>query len=197
MDDEVLGCSSFLQENDPGTLIFYTTKKHAFVDSEMLQKENDDLIKFLGCRHKFLSFDQVNRLDTIAIQDLIVEFENLINEEKPHTILLPNPSYNQDHRVIYEAVLTALRPHDKNHFVKKILLYEQPESFGTLRKVDPFRASYFRSLNIEFKLKALEIYKSQMRKHRSLKNLETIARLRGMQVNMKYAESFEVIRWVD
>ena len=144
-----------------------------------------------------MSFDNVNRLDSVPQQDLILEFENLINEEKPNTVLLTNPSYNQDHRAIYEAMLTALRPHDKNHFVKKIFLYEQPESFGTLRKPVNFKATYYKPLNLEFKLKALEIYRSQMRKHRSLIHLETIARLRGMQCNLDFAESFEIVRWLD
>ena len=50
----------------------------------------------------------------------------LINEIKPDEVYIPHPSYNQDHRVAYESTLTALRPHDLNHFVKRIFVYEQP-----------------------------------------------------------------------
>jgi len=150
MDDEVLGCSSFLQNKNINTIIFYATKKHAFVSTETLVKENDELIEFLGCKKRFMSFEYVNKLDTIPIQDLLNEFEAVLMEEKPLTVLLPTPSYNQDHRIIYEAMLTALRPHDKIPFVKRVLMYEQPESFGTLRKVEPFKASYYRRLAVQY-----------------------------------------------
>jgi N-acetylglucosamine malate deacetylase 1 len=197
MDDEVLGCSSFFQEKNTDKIIFYTTSKHAFVQSETLKKEHEDLIKILGCKFRFMSFDAVNQLDVIPSQKLLNEFENLIMEIKPDTVLLTNPSYNQDHRAIYEAMLTALRPHDKIPFVKKIFLYEQPETFGTLRKVEPFRSTYYRPLNIEFKIEAIKKYHSQIRGHRSEEHIRTIAKLRGMQSNMEYAEAFEIVRWVE
>lgn len=197
LDDEVLGCASFLQERNPETLIFYSTSKHAFVESQVLKKENEHLIEFLGCKSKFMSFDNLNKLDSIPLVQLVNEFEKLLFEEKPQTVILTHPSYNQDHRAIYEAILTALRPHDKIPFIKRVLLYEEPETFGTLRKNESFKPTYFRTLDIDFKLKAIQIYESQMRAYRSLEQVKTIAKLRGMQANMEYAEAFEIVRWID
>ena len=108
MDDEVLGCASFLQEEKIDKVIFYASTKHAIVESETLKEEHADLIDFLECKFRFMSFDAVNQLDTIPNQKLLNEFENLIMEVRPDTVLLANPSYNQDHRAIYEAMLTAL-----------------------------------------------------------------------------------------
>ena len=51
--------------------------------------------------------------------------------------------------------------------------------------------------NIKAKWDALKKYKSQ--KNRSYMNEEfiySLARSRGVQIGTKYAESFEVIRWV-
>ena len=51
--------------------------------------------------------------------------------------------------------------------------------------------------HINTKVKALAEYKSQM--HRSYANEEfirSLARTRGVQINTKYAESFEVIRTI-
>ena len=60
-----------------------------------------------------------------------------------------------------------------NFFVKKILLYEQPETFGTMRKVENFKSNYFRKLDFNFKKKSMEIYNSQIRGHRNIQHLET------------------------
>ena len=198
LDDEVLGCSSFLWTDARNVTILYGTTRHGFfADAGLVMRENLDLTQHLGCKARFLEIGAINRLDNLPIVELIHEFEKVVNEERPDTVLLTNPSYNQDHRTIYEAMLTALRPHDQNHFVKRVLLYEQPETFGTLRKVIPFQPTYYRPLNMEFKIKIVEFYQSQMRGHRSIEHLTAIARLRGMQANMEYAEAFEIVRWVE
>ena len=51
--------------------------------------------------------------------------------------------------------------------------------------------------HIKAKLKALNEYKSQ--KHRNYANEEfirSLARTRGVQIGTKYAETFEIIRWI-
>jgi len=197
MDDEVLSCASFL-EKDPGSIvIFYHNNEHPLFDDNVIQQENRDLISFLGCKTIISSIRAENKLDTIPQVDIISEYEDIICEEKPDIIILPFPSYNQDHRSIYEAALTALRPHDKMHFVKKVLLSEQPETFGTLRKIDFFKPNYFQKLDIERKIKLNKFYKTQLREHRSLDTIRSIAKVRGNQSGYEYAEAFEVLRWVE
>ena len=81
---------------------------------------------------KFLKFDFKlldNKVNSYQLKDLIGEFENTIAKVKPQQIYIPHPSYNQDHRIVYEAALIATRPHDINYFVKQILVYEQPHVF--------------------------------------------------------------------
>ena len=196
LDDEVLGCSSFLQTGGRDITILYGTTRRNFADFELVLEENRNLIEFLDCKSRFLEFTVVNHLDRLPIAELIKDFEEILDEEKPDTVLLANPSYNQDHRAIYEAMLTALRPHDRIHFAKRVLLYEQPETFGTLRKVAPFQPTYYRPLDMDFKIRAMGFYRSQIRGHRSFEHLTAIARLRGMQANIEYAEAFEIARWV-
>ena len=197
MDDEVLSCASFLQNGGGGLTIFYGTDKHAFVESSVLSQENTRLIDHLKCKRRLSNINMANELDSIPIVKLINEFEQLIKAVEPMVMVLPNPSHNQDHRVIYEAALTALRPHDRIPFVKKVLLYEEPETFGTLRKVESFRPTYFLPLDIENKLKLIGMYESQLRAHRSLEHVKAIAKVRGMQSNQEHAEAFEIVRWVE
>lgn len=196
LDDEVYGCSSFLKEK--GLKVFYFTTLHPLCPNDENIRDNKKLVTSLGFKALYSKWgDMTNELEAIGLDIIINSLESLINEHKPDTVLIPAPSYNQDHRIVYDASLTALRPHFSNHFVKKILVYEQPETFGTMREPEPIRPTYFRELDITFKLAMMEIYKSMNRSHRSFEHIEAIARLRGMQSNMDYAEAFEVLRWID
>ena len=147
MDDEVLSCASFLEKNLQNVTIFYHNNEHPLFDDKIIQEENNNLISFLGCSKIISSIRAENKLDTVPQNDLINEYEEIICSLKPNVIILPFPSYNQDHRSVYEAALTALRPHDKNYFVKRVFLSEQPETFGTLRKIDLFLTQGFTAIN--------------------------------------------------
>ena len=197
LDDEVLSCASFLDGEDDVT-IFYGNMQHCFCDDGIVQKENEELIKFLGCQAIYSQYGKnINKLDIVPIADLIHEYELFINKIRPAIVVLPYPSYNQDHRIMHDAILTALRPHDINFFVKKVLLWEEPETFGTLRKNEKFVPNYFRAVDIERKIKLNSFYKTQLRKHRSFDDLRAIAHVRGMQGGCESAEAFEVLRWVE
>lgn len=202
MDDEVYSAASFLKQGDPGLIIAYMNDTHAFVSAETLQKENRALIDFLGCRR--VVFDsgmahQVDNLPSLPIVRLVDFFESVIKEFEPDTVVLPFPSYNQDHRVTYDAALTALRPHDRIPFVKRVLLFEEPETFGSLRQLQhqQFRPTYLRPMDLSYKYKLIDFYQSQRRMHRNTSHVEAIAGVRGMIADMPYAEAFEVLRWVD
>lgn len=196
-DDEVLGCTSFL--GDENVAIIYVTLMHPLFPDKRNQIEKDIIVEALGIKAFAMNglAKLTNHLDVVPQADLIDGFEKIIAGCQPDIALIPNPSYNQDHRAVYSASLTAMRPHDKNYFVKRILAYEQPETFGTMGVQYSFAPTYYRVVDIKQKVKLLRIYKSQLRGHRSLAHVEAIARLRGMQSNMRHAEAFEVVRWTD
>lgn len=117
--------------------------------------------------------------------------ENLIQIRRdidPDLVFLPS-SYDvhQDHQVIHQEGLRAFKQ-------RSILGYELPWNNLT------FTASAFVHLetrHIHKKLAALRQYESQ--RHRSYWSEELItslARVRGVQAGVDYAESFQVIRWV-
>jgi LmbE family N-acetylglucosaminyl deacetylase len=57
--------------------------------------------------------------------------------------------------------------------------------------------NYFVKLNIETKLFAYNLHKSQVRGMRSPDTLKALAKLRGASINQPYAEAFVIERWVD
>ena len=121
IDDEVLGCGGIL---DKDTFVLYCGVENRYVNGDMsisvVTRINElkKVSKFLNFDFKLLD----NKVNNFQLKDLIGEFEEVISRLKPQQIYIPYPSYNQDHRIVYEASLIATRPHDINFFVKKVLM---------------------------------------------------------------------------
>ena len=109
-------------------------------------------------------------------------------------VFIPLFSYNQDHRAAYNAAMVALRHHDINWFVEKVFLYEQPHTI--LWPYSNFEPNFYIEIDVSEKIKIYNLYKSQVRGHRSSEIITTIAKLRGKQANMEYAEAFRCIRYI-
>ena len=198
IDDEILGCFSAIDKN---TFILYCGCDESHIQFDWVrQRPNSDtrLDELQQVQSKY-GFDCVvlpNKVNEYKITDLIPQFEKYINQVKPDEIYIPVPSYNQDHRVVYEAALTALRPHDINFFVKKILVYEQVQDLWN-HNYHTFNPTYFKSLDINEKIETYQILQSQVRSFRSPEMLKNLAAIRGIQSNINYAEAFEILRWID
>jgi len=191
IDDDVLGCGGII---DNETFVAYGgVEDFHIIDRESRIKEADAVKEFLGHDYKILN----NEVNFYRVKSLIDQYQHLINDLKPHEVYVPHPSYNQDHRAVYDAVIIALRPHDNNFFVKKVLLYEQPHMFLWNQTNRTFKPNYFVKIDIEKKITAYKLMKSQVRDFRSPEILMSMAQLRGSQSNMKYAESYEIIRCVE
>ena len=143
----------------------------------------------MGLKKKnLIIFDHKLRFFTSLRQEILEDMINLKNKLKPDLVLMPSLSdIHQDHITIAQEGLRAF----KN---STILAYEL--IWNNLN----FHNTMFVKLekkNIKAKWDALKKYKSQ--KTRSYMNEEfiySLARSRGVQIGTKYAESFEVIRWV-
>lgn len=198
VDDEVLGCCSIL---DKDTLVYFCgiNENKVNVKDDLHRIPLKERVNELKKVSEFMRFEWIinlkNEVNHYKEIELISDFENVINEIKPEKIFIPLPSYNQDHRAVYGAIRIALRPHDKNHFVKKVLTYEQPQA--VLWNNKEIKVNYFVSLDIEKKIKAYSLHKSQIRPMRSFNLLKSLAKIRGKQSGNEFAEAFMIERWVD
>ena len=196
VDDEVLGCGGIL---DSAFFVYFCG-----IDEGKLRKDKeptpvDERFRELKQVADFLGFkwecNEKNAVNHYTEQQFIDIFEDIINKVKPEKIFLPHPGYNQDHRTVFNAAFIALRPHDKNFFVKKVLLYEAVHDVLWSQK--KMNLNYFVPIDIERKIKAYELHKSQVRGMRSSQLLRDIAAVRGAASNYKYAEAFEILRWCE
>ncbi|MCX7124329.1 MAG: PIG-L family deacetylase [Gammaproteobacteria bacterium] len=119
------------------------------------------------------------------VLDKMIELRNLYS---PDVVFLPSKNdIHQDHLTIAEEGFRAFK-------FCTVLGYEVP--WNNLN----FTTSCFVPLDkadVDKKCLALEKYESQ--KHRSYANadfIHSLAVMRGVQIGVKYAEAFEVMRWV-
>lgn len=147
----------------------------------------------------FLDFPD-NKMDTIPMLDIVQRIESQIEYSKPDLIFTHHPSdLNIDHKILHNAVITATRPLPGQN-VKEIYFFEVMSASGWHFGIqDTFRSQVFFDITsfLSLKLKALEVYKGEMREFphaRSLKAVEAQAVFRGGLAGQGAAEAFEVGR---
>lgn len=195
-DDGELGCggsiAKFCTEGDE---VFYAAfsicsrSLPAGMDPQTLAREVANATAVLGVKKEnLLLFDfDVRRFKEFR-QDILEELIKLKNRINPDIVFVPSPSdIHQDHQVISEEGLRAF----KNC---SILGYEMPwnnVSFNTRSFIK------LEEKHIQKKVESLLEYKSQ--EHRTYLNedfIRSLATIRGVQIGCKFAEAFEVIRWI-
>ncbi len=102
---------------------------------------------------------------------------------------------NTDHQRTFDCTLVATRAQSSG--VKQIFCYEIPGS----TKI-PFQPNYFEDVTqfFESKINAFKKYESEVEEFphpRSLEALENLAKIRGLEVGLKKAEAFCLIRSIN
>jgi len=121
-------------------------------------------------------------------QEILEEMIRLRSEINPTLVVLPS-SYDthQDHKVINEEGFRAFKR-------CSILGYEIP---WNNRKID---LTYFQEIDDEDlrrKIRSIGAYKSQVFRNPQYEEfIRSLAVQRGFQISCRYAEAYEVIRWV-
>jgi LmbE family N-acetylglucosaminyl deacetylase len=146
------------------------------------------------------------RLETLPRRDLADKIERgaLLSTEKtkPTMIVLPAPSYNQDHEAVYKAGLAACRPHLHTHksFQSFVLVADAPQLSWSRATI--FKPNLYFDITgkfLDLKLKAYACHKSQVRPEPSQAGLGAIrlmAESRGREISVEAAEAFECHRFV-
>lgn len=211
-DDEVLGCAGTIarlakQGNSVYTVILGEgiTSRGSVRNSQSHQKDIRKLKKdiyrangILGTKDIFLYDLPDNRFDTVALLDIIKIIKKIKHKIKPDIIFTHHyRDLNIDHRITFEAVITASRP-IKNETVRKILCFEILSSSEWNYPGDFHPNIFFDiSKSINKKIEAMKCYDSELREFphpRSIEGIKLNARYWGMRVGLEYAEVFELIR---
>jgi LmbE family N-acetylglucosaminyl deacetylase len=154
----------------------------------------------LGCEPPILLGLPDNRLDTLALLDVIKPIETIINELQPAIVYTHTGSdLNVDHRVVHQAVVTACRPLPGSS-VTCLYAFETVSSteWATMDIGPAFKPTRYVNISVTLdrKMKALACYAAEMRQFphaRSMESVEALARLRGSQAALHAAEGFQVL----
>ena len=195
-DDGELGCGgSIAKLVEDGYRVIYTafsTCRRSLPEGwepDTLEKEVKNAVPLLGVKPEdivLLDYD-VRQFKTER-QSILEDIILLKKKYNPHKVFVPSPTdIHQDHQVISEEGLRAF----KNITV---LGYEMP--WNNIA----FNTRAFMKLeerHVQLKVSALKEYKSQQsRSYLTEEFIFSLARVRGVQIGVQYAESFEVIRTI-
>jgi LmbE family N-acetylglucosaminyl deacetylase len=142
-----------------------------------------------------------NRFDSVALLEIVKQVERWLVEVTPDVVYTHHPGdLNVDHRLTFQAVLTATRPLPAAG-VKDLYAFEVPSATEwAFQRLEPaFRPSVFEDVSdtIEVKLACMARYAGEARAFphpRSAEALRATARRWGSVAGMAYAEAFELIR---
>ena len=202
-DDAVLGMggtiSKLSKDNEVCSLILckpdYSAREK--IESSLGYLQENDASEILNYGYDFFDLKD-NRLDTYNLLDITQRIEEYSKESfKPDIVFTHYENdLNIDHRITFQAVMTAFRP-IKTHI--DIVSFEVLSS-TEWTTTELFKPNFFVELSedeLELKKKAFSKYKTEIRNYphpRSTVGIELLARYRGMTINKEFAEAFKLIR---
>lgn len=163
-----------------------------------LQKDAIKASRIMGVKDiEFFDFPD-NEMDKISNLEITKKIESEIDEFRPDLVFTHSQyDINIDHRIIYNATITATRPFSKFR-VKDVISFEVPSSTEWYFP-SKFSPNMFIDINKELptKIKALSAYKTEIKDFphpRSVEGLEVIAKHWGTVSGFNAAEAFYLVR---
>ncbi len=170
-------------------------------DYEITKKEALKALKEYSINnYNFCEFP-ATKLNEVPHSKLNKIINDFININRPDLVFIPFPDRHIDHRIIFDSSMVATRPNSK-YFPKIVLSYETlSETHWNAPNIEPnFIPNFYFDISstIEKKLKILSLYKSQIKNNesRSIEAAKSLAKFRGSQNGCKFAEAFQLIRFV-
>lgn len=213
-DDEVLGCGGTIARhvaNGDTVHILIAAEGATSRPGDDFSEELKNLTtaahkaaEALGAGEPKLLALPDNKLDTLALLDIVQRIEQAVAIFEPDTIYTHHGGdLNRDHRIIHQAAITACRPLPGS-LVRRIYTFEVLSSteWGSADTGAPFNPVHFVDISNEIQRKkaAFECYAMEMREFphpRSWEAVEAQMHLRGAAAGLLAAEAFQVVRQIE
>lgn len=195
-DDGELGCGATIAKaNSEGAKVFYaafSTADESVPDGfpqNQLEIEVKDATQRLGIKkeHLFIYKFEVRKLNYVR-QEILEELIKIRKQIQPDIVFLPSSKdIHQDHKTVNEEGIRAFK-------FCTILGYEliwNNLSFATDCFIEISKQQ------LDAKIDALQAYATQEGKlYMDPDFIRSLAKIRGTQIGVPFAETFEVIRWI-
>ena len=208
-DDETIGCGGTLlrhiAEGDSVSWLIVTETAIADYGAAMHAKRAKQ-IESVAARYGFASRRELKfpatRLSEIAERDLVGAFAAVLNDLEPDVIYLNHGGdVHSDHRVAFDAIMSAAKPFRVGKRIRQILSYETISETEQKSPVSPmpFIPNHFVDVSayIDRKLETLSAYNEEVQPYpmpREASAIRALARWRGATFGLPYVEAFMVIR---
>jgi len=211
-DDETLGVGGTMLkhvangDNVYWLIITKVFEEHGFTKErvESRQQEIEKVEKLFGITKTFSLYYPTMSLSSSSLLTMVPEISAIFSEVKPEVIYSLNRSdAHSDHRIIFDATMACTKSF-RYPFIKKVLMYEciSETEFSPALAENVFLPNYYVDITayIEKKLEIMEVFESEIAEHpfpRSLANIKALAHFRGASVGVKYAEAFQLLKFID
>ncbi len=202
-DDIEIGCGGTIAraiKNGHSVKILITSDSvYNNYDGTVLRTEDDikkevfPAIETLGVKKSNFSILKFPNKDVPYNSQIVESLNKIMDEYKPDLILTHwTFDTHQDHRNTALATISAARNFNN------ILMYEPFPPSG--RSYMAYRPQVYIDItdNIDNKIKAIKAHKSQLLKYGEdwIESIKGRAKMRGYESNVKYAETFELVRYM-
>ena len=211
-DDETLGAGgTLLKHKDSGDKIFWiiitSISEDQGYSSEKVHSRKMEILKV----SELFAIDEVFELGYLTMTlssssliKMVPEISKIFNNVQPEVVYTMNRSdAHSDHRVIFDAVSACTKAF-RYPYIKKVLMYEciSETEFAPAIPERVFQPNYFVDISdyLDKKNEIMKIYESELGEHpfpRSIRNIEALATFRGATAGVRYAEAFQLIKFID
>lgn len=211
-DDETLGVGgTILRHVANGDNVYWLIVTNIFENQgfskekiESRQLEIREVEKLFGINKTFLLNYPTMTLSSSSLISMVPKISSIFLEVKPEIIYTLNRSdAHSDHRVIFDAVMACSKSF-RYPFIKQILMYEciSETEFAPALSEKAFLPNYFVDITnfLDIKNEIMKVFDSEIGEHpfpRSFENIKALAHFRGASVGVKYAEAFQLLKYID
>ncbi len=211
-DDEVLGAGgTLLKHLSNGDKLFWiiitnisSKSGHSKVKIKSRKSEIKKVEKSFNFSSTFILDYIPSSLSSSMMSKLISDVSSIFYKIEPEIIYCVNRSdAHTDHKFTFDSVMSCTKSF-RFPFIKKVLVYEciSETEFAPAVFENYFLPNYFVDISnfIEKKINIFKIYESEIGEHpfpRSIRNIKSLASFRGASVGVDYAESFQLIKFID
>lgn len=176
----------------------YRRSDGKLVGSLERQAETRTALTILGVtKTYFFDMMQENRGLEASYSSMVGRIEHMIRDLTPTNVYVCLPSFNQEHRMLYDAMITAFRP---NWGLPNLIAYEYPGNcWGPAPPPAGRRYVVLDDVMMKHKLEALNMHRSQFEGRPVGVGPDaalTLAAQRGAEIGGGYAELLYVLKEV-
>lgn len=211
-DDETLGAGgTILKHVANGDNVYWLIVTNVLENQGFSKERVESRQLEISIVGKMFGFEKIFNLNyptmllsSSSLIKMVPEISSIFSEVKPEIIYTLNRSdAHSDHRVIFDAVMACTKSF-RYPFIRQILMYEciSETEFAPALAEKAFLPNYFVDVTdyIDKKNEIMKVFESEIAEHpfpRSIENIKALAHFRGASVGVKYAEAFQLLKYID